>query len=204
MRSKLLFGLLVLVNTALPFNTAVAQSEVDVSIVRPDWDYGKYQSFLIQPLKITNTLLVPPPWVEGKDGKPRPWNISKKNAAFLQDQYHGAMKKQLEELGGYTLVEEPASTVIAVEIEMISLTPYAQPKDKVITKGSGEMTFRAEVRDSMTREILVIYEGNTPVGKEYNENTQFTIDQNVNELFQEWGEFLRQGLNRGKAGQAGS
>lgn len=202
MRSKLLSVLLVAAGAALPFNTAVAQSEVEISVVRPDMDYAKYDSFLIQPLDISDTRLIPPPWVEGKAGKPRPWKISDKNAAFFQDQYHTAMKKQLQEIGGYTLVEEPADDALAVEIEIISLTPYAKPKEKVITKGSGEMTFRAEIRDSMTREILVVYEGDTPVGEDYTENTQFSVDQDVEALFEAWGEYLRLALDEAKAEQA--
>ena len=143
--------------------------------------------------------MIPPPWAEGKAGKPRAWKISDNNATFLQGQYYAAMKKQLGELGGYTVVEEPADDALAVEIEIISLTPYAQAKEKVITKGSGEMTFRAEVRDSMTREILVVYEGDTPVGEDYSENTQFSVDQDVGALFEAWGEYLRLALDEAKA-----
>ena len=137
--------------------------------------------------------------MEGESGKPRAWNISKKNAKFFQNQYYTAMKKQLAELGGYTLVDEPADDALSVQIEIISLTPYAQPKEKVITKGSGEMTFRAEVRDSMTREILVIYEGDTAVGEDYTENTQFSVDQDVEALFEAWGAYLREALDKARS-----
>ena len=76
----------------------------------------------------------------------------------------------------------------------------ANREEQVITKGSGEMTFRAEIRDAMTREILVIYEGDTPVGEDYQENTEFTVKQNVDELFETWGEFLRLALEKAKKG----
>ena len=142
--------------------------------------------------------LVPPPWAEGGDARPRAWNISAENAAFLQKQYHRAMNNQLQKMGGYALVDEPESDALAVEIEIISLTPYAKEGDKVVTKGSGEMTFRAEVRDSMTRDLLLMFEGDTPVGEDYQENTEFSVDQNVEALFNEWGEFLRLGLDEEK------
>ena len=52
----------------------------------------------------------------------------------------------------------------------------------------------------MTRsgEILVIIEGSMPVGEDYHENTQFSVDQDVEELFESWGEYLRLALNEAK------
>ena len=197
---KIIFRLLVLAIAALPFHPAIAQTEVEVDFVRPGMDYAKYDKFLVRPLDISDVRLIPPPWVEGEAATPRAWDISKKNAAHLREQYRNAMQKQLQEVGGYTLVTEPEEGALAVEIEIISLTPWASPDGEVVTKGSGEMTFRAEIRDAMTREILVIHEGDTPVGDDYNEHTEFSVEQNVNALFEAWGEFLRTSLENAKKG----
>jgi hypothetical protein len=170
-----------------------------VSYVRPDVDYTNYDKFLIQPLDISDTKLVPPPWVEGKAGQPRPWKISQKNAEFLQGQYTSAMKKQLQDKGGYKLTTEAGRDTLEVEIEIISLTPYAQPDENVITKGSGEMTIRAEVRDSRGGDILVIYEGDVQVGEDYHEHTEFSVDQDVEAVFEDWGEHLRLALDEARA-----
>jgi hypothetical protein len=43
------------------------------------------------------------------------------------------------------------------------------------------------------------YEGDTPVGEDYTENTQFSVDQNVEALFEAWGAYLRQALDKAKA-----
>lgn len=199
MLNKFLLSLTLLATAALPIHFAsAAESEVKVDLVQENVDFTKYSKFLIQPLDVADTRLVPPPWVEGSAGKPRAWKVSADNAEFLQNQYHKAMKNQLEKLGGYGLVDEPDDNVLAVEIEIISLTPYAERGDKVITKGSGEMTFKAEIRDSMTRAILVIFEGDTPVGNDYQENTEFSVDQNVAALFNGWGEYLRLALDEAK------
>lgn len=201
MRRSFLIPLLFAVCSTLSSHALfAAESEVTVSIIQPDVDYSKYDKFLIQPLDISDTRLVPPPWVEGDAGKPRPWKLSKENAAFFQQQYYDAMRNQLEKKGGYQLVDEPAPDALAVEIEIVSLTPWAEPGSGVITMGSGEMTFRAEIRDSMTRDILVIYEGDTPVGKDYQEHTVFSVDQDVDDLFDSWGEYLRLALDEAKGG----
>ena len=199
MRITFMSALLMLASAILPLQAVTAaDTEVSVSVIQPDTDFSKYDKFMIQPLDIGETRLVPPPWIEGKAGKPRPWKISKKNADFMQQQYYDAMKNQLQELGGYTLVDEADHDVLSVEIEIVSLTPWASEKDAVITLGSGEMTFRAEIRDSMTWDNLVVYEGDTPVGKDYQEFTAYSVDQNLNALFNQWGEFLRLALNAEK------
>ncbi|MEE4146120.1 MAG: DUF3313 family protein [Halieaceae bacterium] len=199
MRITFMSALLMLASAILPLQAVTAaDTEVSVSVIQPDTDFSKYDKFMIQPLDIGETRLIPPPWIEGKAGKPRPWKISKKNADFMQQQYYDAMKNQLQELGGYTLVDEADDDVLSVEIEIVSLTPWASEKDAVITLGSGEMTFRAEIRDSMTWENLVVYEGDTPVGKDYQEFTAYSVDQNLNALFNQWGEFLREALNAEK------
>jgi hypothetical protein len=198
MKIKLFSALLVGTALMLPFQTVYAQSpNIVVESVQTDVDYGKYDSFLIKPLDISDVRLIPPPWAEGKAGKPRDWKISTKNAAFLQSQYQSAMHKELS--GGYKLAAEADANVLEFEVEIISLTPYASPKDKVITKGSGEMTLRAEVRDSMTGDLLVLFEGDTVVGEGYQEHTEFTVDQNLEALFSAWGAYLRDALTEAQA-----
>ncbi len=190
---------LIVALAALPLPQALAsETEVDVAYVRPGVDYTRFDKFLIKPLDIAHTLLVPPPWVEGEAGNPRPWKISKKNAEFLQDQYYGVMKAELQDKGGYQLTDKPGSDTLEVEIEIVSLTPYARPNQQVITKGSGEMTIRAEIRDSRSADLLVIYEGDVKVGEDYQENTQFNVDQNVDQVFRSWGKHLREALSEAK------
>lgn len=199
MRHTFFSGLFALVAAGL-FSQAVTASDIiiEASYVRPTANFSSYDKFLIRPLDISDARVIPPPWVEGEAGKQHPWKISEKNARFFQQKYYDAMRKQLEELGGYTLVTEPNANAIEVEIEIISLTPYAKPKDKVITKGSGEMTIRANIRDSLTGNLLVIYEGDTQVGQDYQEFTEYTIDQNLQGLFSSWGEYLRLALDKEK------
>lgn len=199
MRHTFFSGLFALLAAGL-FSQAVTASDIviEASYVRPTANFSSYDKFLIRPLDISDARVIPPPWVEGEAGKQHPWKLSEKNARFFQQTYYDAMRKQLEELGGYTLVTEPTANAIEVEIEIISLTPYAKPKDKVITKGSGEMTIRANIRDSLTGNLLVIYEGDTQVGQDYQEFTEYTIDQNLQGLFSSWGEYLRLALDKEK------
>ena len=50
----------------------------------------------------------------------------------------------------------------------------------------------------MTGDLLVLFEGDTKVGEDYQENTEFKLDQNLDELFHSWGVFLRDSLTEAK------
>ena len=80
-------------------------------------------------------------------------------------------------------------------IAIVSLTPYALPDEKVVTKGSGELTMQVELRDALSRELLAIYEGDQPVGEEYQENTALSAEHNVKALFATWGKKVRDALD---------
>ncbi|MEH6549249.1 MAG: DUF3313 family protein [Pseudomonadales bacterium] len=206
MWKKLISAVVIVGSVGLAANFAHAEAEglsqfskpLAVAYLRPFTDFRTYDGILVQPLDITETRLIPAPWAEGGT-KPHAWDISKKNAKFLQNQYGAAMQEQLQEKGGYTLATEPGEGTLEFSVELVSLTPWAKQGEKVITKGSGEITIRVELRDSLSGDILGIFEGDQDVGTDYQENTEFSVDQNVNRLFGAWGEKLVGILNEEKA-----
>lgn len=114
-----------------------------------------------------------------------------------------AMQKELETKGGYALVADPAADVLRVEVELLSITPYVKPgtpaKDgefEVSTLGSGEVVVSAEFRDSTTRELLILVEGERPIGEKYKELSRENHTKNVKGLFAKWGKVVRKALDK--------
>jgi hypothetical protein len=67
MRITFLSVLLAAASMILPLQQATAaDTQVSVSVIQPDTDFSKYDKFMIQPLDIGETRLIPPPWIEGK------------------------------------------------------------------------------------------------------------------------------------------
>jgi hypothetical protein len=153
---------------------------------------------MIDTLGVADARVIPPPWVEGKDRNPKKWQLNSKDIQWLKDNYRAAMKEQIEAVGGYAVVSEPRPEALIVDVKIVSLTPYAQRDEDVITKGTGELTIQAELRDSMTRELLAIYEGDQDVGSEYQQNARINKEHNVNALFAAWGEKLRRMMDESR------
>jgi hypothetical protein len=167
--------------------TAVcAQSnELAVTFRKPDVDLKKYSQLLIMPLNLSDTRVIPPPWVE--NAKPHEWQLTKKNEDVLRSAYAGAVRAGIETSGDFKVVDRSAPGVLQVEVRLISLTPWAARGEQATTLGSGSLTFEAHVRDASTGELLAVLNGTQPVGNEYQENTDFNRVSTLKEHFTNWG-----------------
>ena len=125
-----------------------------VEYERPGTDYSKYHALLINDLDVSNTKIVPPPW---KTAKPFKWEISDKNVGALQTAFHQSMREKISANGGYPIVTEPGPGVMEISLRIVSFMPYADRKEKVTTRGSGEMRIHVEVRAAQSEELLSMY-----------------------------------------------
>ena len=155
------------------------------------FNIGRYNQVMIDTLGVADARVIPPPWVEGKDRNPKKWQLNSKDIQWLKDNYRAAMKEQIETIGGYPVVSEPSPDAFILDVKIVSLTPYAQRSEDVITRGTGEMTIQAELRDSMTGDLLAIYEGDQDVGSEYQQNARINKEHDANRLFAAWAEKVR-------------
>ncbi|MBT8442059.1 MAG: DUF3313 domain-containing protein [Gammaproteobacteria bacterium] len=158
----------------------------------PGVDFSLYDKLIVNDLDVDETKIVPPPWTEGETFK---WKISERNVGALQSEFHESMEDQISGDDGYPIVTEHEEGSLELTVRIVSFMPYAQRKDKVITKGSGEMHISAELRDGQNGQLLAIYEGPQEVGSDYNENTDFTRAKNLKKLFDSWGRRVRLALD---------
>lgn len=175
-------------------STAEFAAPLNAEYEYPGFDYTQYNKLLIHDLDVSETKILPPPWVAGKPFK---WQVSERNIGALQKEFHASMAEQITGNGGYEIVTEPDEGVLEISVSIISFMPYAERKEKAVTKGSGEMHISAEIRDALTGKLLAIYEGPQEVGKDYQENTDFTRQKNLKRLFDSWGARIRMGLDEG-------
>lgn len=159
--------------------------ELRITYIRPGVDLRSYTQFLLKPLNLEDTRITPPPWVDNPD--PRRWQLSERNRKFLKTAYQQAMTAGLERSGEFNVVEKPFRGSLELEIKLISLTPYARSGEEVKTKGYGELTFEAALRDARSGELLAMFEGAQQVGEDYQENTEFNQGHNFAEHFRQWG-----------------
>jgi len=179
-RGKLIFGLAVMLLSSV---VMAGTDPLDPTWVRPDTDFSKYTKFLVKPLNLSDVKILRPPWAQDD---PVEWKLETISLESIQEIFLEAMKEVLEADGGYPLVDEPGDDVLEVDMELLSIMPYVRPGSdgtddghEIVTLGSGEVTGTAELRDSNSRALLILLEGERVAGEEYK---QFTAENNIYNL----------------------
>ena len=188
----LVLSALVAVAPAGADEIADRSKPLNVEFERADRDLSQYARLLIREIDVSETKIVSPPWV---GDAPFRWEVSEKNLERLQEAFMNSMRTQIMDNGGYQLVSERGVGVLELRLKIVSFMPYAEQKDKAVTRGSGEMVIHVETRDAQTGELLGVYEGPQDVGRDYQANSDFTRKENLTQLFDAWGRRIRIALD---------
>jgi len=198
MKKSLIFGLMTLFLSPAVFAIdADEMNNLDPYYEKPGLDIGEYTSVFIAPLSANDARVVPPPWVTGDEASPKQWKLTKKDIEWLRKSYQEAMRKEIGELGGKRIVDQPGEGTLIVRMELVSLMPFARKGEKAETQGFGVLLAQAQLRDGMTSELLAVYEGTQRIGTEYQQNTRLNAELNLTDLFSVWGARVNKYLNIG-------
>lgn len=196
---KLVSGLILL----LFAGSLMAQSTGTPTYVKPDIDLTKYNKVMVKPLKIEDIEVIKPPW---EQDNPEEWTFEEGSGEAVRKLFKAAMHKELEVNGGYPLVAESADDVLRIEVELLSITPYVKPGSQtgdegyeIETLGSGELVVSAEIRDSNTRELLILVEGERTIGDKYRKLSTENHIKNLENLFSKWGVKIREALDKDRS-----
>lgn len=186
--------ILLLVSSSL-----MAARLLPASYVKPGVNLSDYTKVLVKPLDMDNVEVLKPVWEQDNDEE---WSFNPENRVQIQEWFMDAMQSQLEEKGGYAMVSKPANDVMRIEVEVLSVTPYVKPgtpyndgKFKTSTLGSGDIVISAEFRDSKTRELLILVEGERPIGTEFKKLSPENHEKNIKNMFDSWGMKIRKALD---------
>ena len=187
---KLLVGFLVIMIAGVATADDLLQT---ASYRKPDADLSRYTKLLIAPLDMSDVKILRPP---GAKDDHRKWVFKYQDRRSTERLFSEIISEALTKNDGYRVVEEPDDDVLQIEIEILSITPYVRPgtgarKGKITTLGSGEVVGTAELRDSRTRELLLLVEGEKTIGEEYKVFNRENNLSNIEHLFSTWGKRLR-------------
>ena len=197
--SKLVTGLMLL----LVSGAVIAKTTIPATYVKDGIDLAAYNKVMVKPLSLDNIEVLKPSWEEGND---EIWAFNPENRSDIQKWFLDAMQQEIEINGGYKLVNASGDDVLRVEVEVLSITPYVKPgtrssdSDHVIsTLGSGDIVISAEFRDSKTRELLILIEGERTIGDKYRELSAENHTKNLKGMFTQWGKKIREALDEAHA-----
>lgn len=194
---KLLVGLAVLMLSG----PLMSDSDLlDPTWVKPGVKWEQYQKFMVKPLNIEDVKVLKPAYAADD---PDDWVLQTIDIHVIQAIFRDVMEDVLESGKGYPVVYGEADDVLEVEVELLSITPWLKPGSetevdghKVTTLGSGELSARVELRDSRSRELLLMIEGDTAVGDEYIEFTAENNLSNLEKIFTQFATRLRKSMDK--------
>ena len=195
-RGKLLIGL-----CAMLFSTAsFADVQLEPTWVKEGVNWAQYSKFQIKPLNIDDVNVIKPPYAADD---PRDWTVDIKDLEGMQAVFRDVMIDVLEGNGGYPVVHSDAKDVLEVRVEILNIMPWLKPGGddemegyEVQTLGSGEITARVELRDSVTRELLLLIEGDKAVGEQYKQFNRENNVSNITAMFTQFATRLRNSMDR--------
>jgi hypothetical protein len=165
---------------------------------RHDLDLSQYNKFRLSELSMENMQVLKPAW----EDDPEAWTFPAGTRDEVQNLFREIMTEELSKDGGYPVVNDRGEDVITLEVELLSITPYVKPGTVsqssgyvISTLGTGEVVVSAEFRDSVSRELLVLLEGERTVGDEYKEVSRENHEANVRKLFATWGQKVRAAMD---------
>jgi hypothetical protein len=195
-RGKLLIGLFVLLFSTASF----AEIQVEPTWVKDGVDWAKYSKFMVKPLNISDVKVIKPPYAEDDSSE---WTLDIQDLEAMQALFRDVMKDVLSGNDGYPLVYADGKDVLEVEVEILNIMPWLKPGSgseidghKVKTLGSGEITARVELRDSKTRELLFLIEGDKAIGEQYKSFTTKNNISNVQYMFTRFATRLRNSMDK--------
>ena len=195
-RGKWLVGLLALIFSTV---TLADNHGLDPTWVKEGVEWKQYTKFRVKPLALDDVKIVRPPWAEDD---PKDWSFQSNDPSTVQAIFRDAMKAQLEGNDGWPVVHNRSGDVLEIEVEILSIMPYVRPGKEtsdgyqLMTMGSGELTARVEFRDSSTRELLLLIEGEGVVGDEYKEFNYTNNLANLEKMFSGFAKRIRGAMDR--------
>lgn len=183
---------------------AAQQSAAGASYTRPGTDFSTYHSFLIRPLDLSDVKLLKPVW---EQDDPEEWAFSGENREAVQQMFMEIMNEELSANDGFPVVDASGTGVLQLEVEILSVTPYVKPgtqsgdgEPEMLMLGSGDVVVSAELRDSVTGQLLILVEGERTIGGgEYRPVSPESHMENIRALFTTWGQRLRARMNAAHA-----
>jgi len=176
-------------------------SRMDAVFVRPDADVTAYTSVMLDPVEVSFAR----DWNPNQGRRNPAARLNANDVAAIQtglaDMMRETFRAQLA-AGGYTLVDEPGPDTLRVTAAIVNLYVTAPDtmtagRSRTYTANSGQMTLVAELRDSVSGELLAravdTQRGRTTGAMQFTNNVTNTAD--ARRAMGIWATALRQGLD---------
>ncbi len=184
----------------------IDNSHADMSYVDPDADFSKYHKILLLPLGMDNVEIRQPD-SSGSISRhsSKDWELTDKDKLTFQRVFHDSMVKQLQDKGGYTIVDQPGDDVLTIQASLLGIAPNA-PKDDnrsrgagrtyTYTEGAGSLSVMVAFGDSESGEVLGLMKDSKASNSYWGNNNSVSNLSDVRTMFNSWAVSIRKGLDK--------
>ncbi|MEH6518182.1 MAG: DUF3313 family protein [Halioglobus sp.] len=182
----------------------VDNSRSQLAYIDPDANLAKYTRVLVRPLGV-NKIEIKQPSRSGSVAGNRDWELTDEDKVGLQTMYQEAMVKQLEEKGGYEVVDTAGDDVLEIAAMITGIAPTG-PKDdnrsrpagrnQVYTDGAGSIAVAVVYGDSETGEVIGLAKDVRGSNSHWGANNSVSNKAEVRRIFTGWAISIREGLDR--------
>lgn len=178
---------------------------IDAVYKKPGVDLSQYRRLLIRDVDIAFSR----GWERTQKSATRNWSSedSERIKRELAELFEETARRELEVEGGYEIVDEPAQDVLEIRPSIIDL--YINAPDRSLTEPgrvrsytleAGRMTLVAELRDSISGELLArAYDRREDMrGTHWEWTTSVTNSQKARQAISIWADALRDALDRAR------
>ena len=183
--------------------TRIDNSRADLAYVDPNKDFSKYNRVMVMPLGVDNVEIIQPSYSSSVAGN-RNWELTDNDKDKLRKSFHEAMVKQLEDKGGYQVVDQPGDDVLQIAAMLTAIAPSAAKDDnrsrptgrsRVYTAGAGSLAVMVVFGDSETGEILGLAKDSKSGTSMWGSNNSVSNMADVNRMFSSWATRIRNRLD---------
>jgi hypothetical protein len=181
---------------------------IDAVYRKPGTDFGRYRRLLMRDVDISFSR----GWEDNHRSAAASWSRvdSERIRRELAELFMNVARQELQDRGGYELVTEAAPDVLEIRPSIVDL--YINAPDlsrdnpgiiKSYTTDAGRMTLVAELRDSITGEILArAYDKREDMRSQtWQWTTSVTNSQKARLAIQGWARALREALDGARSGK---
>ena len=182
----------------------VDNSRAQMAYLDPDANLAKYNRVLVRPLGVDKIEIIQPQRSTSVAGN-RDWELTEADKQALQAMFQEVMVKQLQEKGGYEVVDEPGDDVLEIAAMITAIAPSG-PKDdnksrpvgrtQVYTEGAGSIAVAVAYGDSETGEVLGLAKDSRSSNSYWGANNSVSNKADVRRMFTSWAIGIREGLDR--------
>lgn len=182
----------------------VDHANVKLAYVDPNADFRRFTAILLTPLGVDNVKIVQPANSLSVPGR-QEWALTDADKKRLQEDFQAAIRQQLVQKGGYTMVQAAGENVLQISAILTRIAPTA-PKDdyrsrptgrsQVFTEGAGDLDVTVTFSDSMSGEVLALAKDTRSGSSLWGVNNRVTNTAELRRVFNAWGMQMRAQLDR--------